>query len=243
MDQLRNLLAAPSPNYLGSISYNTALNLYTDDSLTYFTQTYNITTNLTTFERGRVDSSQPENITKYYCTLADFFEGKVKSPFLGCTMAYSTNLLMYAFITFNGSALKVLAQIAQGSLPADLSAYHQDLLNNNTYLSEDCRFLSVNGNNYYLKGNSTTKLNMPEVNYINTNIHAYQDSVYFLAPKYLYKFQFVKNYLQAKYLLPYQSDNSYGWQLNAYQNRFAISSQKNVSATPVNVLTTLYIIQ
>lgn len=88
-----------------------------------------------------------------------------------------------------------------------------------------------------------TKLNMPAVNYTNTYMHAYKDSVYFLAPNHLYKFQFVKNYLQAKYLLPYQSDNSYDWQFNAYQNRFAISCQKNVSTTPANVLTTLYIIQ
>lgn len=158
-------------------------------------------------------------------------------------MAYSTNLLMYAFIAFNGSALNVLTQIAKGSLPADLAPYHQYLLKNNTYLSEDCRFLSVNGNNYYLKGNTMTKLNTPAVNYTNTNMHTYQDSVYFLASNHLYKFQFVKNYLQARYLLPYQSDSFYDWQFNAYQNRFAISCQKNVSTTPVNVLTTLYIIQ
>lgn len=135
MGQLRNLQVAPTPNYLGSISYNTALNLYTNDSLTYFTQTYNSTTNLTTFEHGRIDSSQPGNIMKYNCTLADFFKDKVKSPYLGCTMVYSTNLLVYAFIAFNGSALNVLTQIAKGSLPVDLAPYHQYLLKNNTYLS------------------------------------------------------------------------------------------------------------
>ena len=106
-------------------------------------------------------------------------------------MAYSTNLSMYAFIAFNGSALNVVTQIAKASLPADLSPYHKNLLNNNTYLSEDCRFLSVNGNNYYLKGNSMIKRSMPAVNYTNTYMHAHQDSVYFLAFNHLYKFHFV----------------------------------------------------
>lgn len=242
-DRFRLLQATPSPSYLASVTYNTALNLYSNDSLTYFTQTYNSTTSITTFEHGRIDSSQPGNIMKYYCTLSSSYKSKVKSPYLGCSMAYSSSLATYAFISFNGSALKVLTQIAKINLPVDLSPYNVNLLNNNTYLSEDCRFLSVNSNNYYLKGNSMIKLNMPAVNYTNTSMHAYQDSVYFLASNHLYKFHFVQNYLQAKYLLPYPTDSSYGWQYNAYQNRFAISSQKKISTLPLKVLTTLYIVQ
>lgn len=158
-------------------------------------------------------------------------------------MAYSTAQMLYAFIAFNGSALNVLTQVLKAELPADLSSYYQYNLNNNTYLSEDCRFLSVNGNNYYLQGNTMTKLSMPAVKYTNTTMQTHQDSVYFLASNQLYKFHFAQNYLQAMYLLPYNLSNVYGWQFNSFHNRFAISCQKNVSSSPLNILTTLYIIQ
>lgn len=88
-----------------------------------------------------------------------------------------------------------------------------------------------------------TRLNMPTANYTNTTMRAYQDSIYFLASKYLYKYHFAQDYLQAQYLFPYKLANVYGWLFNSFENKFAISCQQNVSLSPLNVLTTLYIIQ
>jgi hypothetical protein len=113
---------------------------------------------------------------------------------IGCNMMYSTTQKLYNFVLFDGTQLTITNSIKTANLPSGLSPYTTMFLNNNSYLSPDCRLLSVNGSNYFIDNSMMVPINTPIANYTNTTMATFGDYFYFLtSSKVLYKYNFVNN--------------------------------------------------
>jgi hypothetical protein len=167
---------------------------------------------------GKIDSTVPGYISKYTLTIDDIWRVKVKSlGDVGCTMMHSLSQQLYIFVLFDGTQVQISTSVYSADLPSELDPYKAVFLYNNTYLSSDCKVLSVNGNNYYLS-NTLNLLNTPSGSYNNNSMSIFGDNFYFFlnSTKALYKHNFASNLPKDQYLLPYADSTYLGCILSHY---------------------------